>query len=244
MPQAYRYALYLAPPAPWREAGNAWLGRCPETGLAIAPGAGADPRQADWTSDPRHYGLHATLKPPFCLKAGTGAQDLDLAVRALAARTQPFDAPLQCRALRGFLAWCLADDAQAHARMQALAGDAVRSLDPWRAPPSAAELERRRKAPLAPEHEAMLQRWGYPYVFEQFVFHITLSNKLQGQALEDAARQVRAMSATLLRAPMPVNSVSLYVQPRAQAPFLVARHYGFDGATADGAGAVYLDEDR
>ncbi|WP_019938701.1 DUF1045 domain-containing protein [Bordetella sp. FB-8] len=242
MPLAYRYALYFAPPAPWREAGNAWLGRCPQTGAAIAPAAGADPRQPDWTRDPRRYGLHATLKPPFRLKAGTGVQGLDLAVRALAARTRPFEAFLRCCELRGFLAWCLADDAQAQASMRALAGQAVRSLDDWRAPPCAAELERRRKAPLGPEHEAMLRRWGYPYVFDQFVFHITLSNKLQGSQLEDAGRQIRLMSEPLLREPMPVSSVSLYVQPQAQAPFLVARHYGFDGTTADGAGAVYLDE--
>lgn len=241
MKPAYRYALYFAPPQPWRAAGDAWLGRSPETGAAIAPAAGADPRQLDWTSDPRHYGLHATLKPPFRLKAGTCAHDLDAAVRALAARSQAFDAPMQCRELRGFLAWCLADDTQTLARMQALAADAVRSLDGWRESPSEAELERRRKTPLDPEHEAMLRRWGYPYVFDQFVFHITLSNKLQGRDLEDAERQVAAMSAPLLREPMPVKSVSLYVQPEAQAPFLVARHYGFDGSTADCAGAVYLD---
>ena len=104
MPPAYRYALYFAPPGAWRSAGNAWLGRCPETGAAIAPAPGSDPRQPDWMNDPRHYGLHATLKPPFRLKAGTSVQGLDAAVRALAARAQAFDAPVQCRELRGFLA--------------------------------------------------------------------------------------------------------------------------------------------
>lgn len=241
MPSAYRYALYFAPPEPWRGVGSAWLGRCAETGAAIAPPPGVDPRRRDWTSDPRRYGLHATLKPPFRLKAGACARDLDAAVRALAARTQAFDAPMQCRELRGFLAWCLADDARALARMQALAADAVQSIDNWRAPPSEAELERRRQVPLDPRHEAMLERWGYPYVFDQFVFHVTLSNKLRGQELDDARRQVEAMSAPLLRAPMPVKSVSLYVQPGPDAPFLVARHYGFDGAAADCAGAAYLE---
>jgi 2'-5' RNA ligase len=242
MPLAYRYALYLAPPEPWRSVGDQWLGRSPETGEPIAPAAGADPRQAGWTSDPRHYGLHATLKPPFRLRPGTTAGGLDTAMRALAARTQPFDAPLQCRELRGFLAWCLADDAGAQARMRTLGADAVRSLDDWRAPPTEAEVARRRKAPLSPAHEAMLERWGYPYVFDQFVFHITLSAKLAGQDLEDAKRQVQAMSEPLLREPMPVRAVSLYVQPEPDAPFLVARHYGFDGGTIDCAGAGFLQD--
>ncbi|HEX7748367.1 MAG TPA: DUF1045 domain-containing protein [Bordetella sp.] len=241
MPLAHRYALYFAPPEPWRGIGSAWLGRCVQTGAAIAPPPGTDPRRADWTSDPRHYGLHATLKPPFRLKTGTCVQDLDAAVRALAARAQAFDAPMQCRELRGFLAWCLAGDALTLVRMRALADEAVQTLDDWREPPSGIELERRRKTPLGPPQEAMLERWGYPYVFDQFVFHITLSNTLHGQALEDARRQVQAMSAPLLRASMPVDSVSLYVQPEPDAPFLVARHYGFDGATVDCAGAAYLE---
>lgn len=240
-PRAHRYALYFAPPEPWRTLGDQWLGRSPETGAAIPPAPGADPRQAGWTADPRRYGLHATLKPPFRLRPGTTAAGLDAAVRALAARTRAFDAPMQCRELRGFLAWCLADDAQALASMRALGSDAVQSLDDWRAPPTEAELARRRRAPLSPGHEAMLARWGYPYVFDQFVFHITLSDKLHGQDLEDAKRQVEAMSAPLLREPMPVRSVSLYVQPEPDALFLVARHYGFDGGTVDCAGAAYLE---
>lgn len=241
MPLAHRYALYFAPPGAWHSVGSAWLGRCPETGAAIAPAPGSDPRQPGWTADPRHYGLHATLKSPFRLNPGSTVQGLDAAVRSLAARTRAFDVPMQCRELRGFLAWCLADGAQARASMQALSSDAVQSLDSWRAPPTEAELARRRRAPLSAEHEAMLDRWGYPYVFDQFVFHITLSNKLQGQDLEDARRQVDALSAPLLDASMPVRAVSLYVQPDPDAPFLVARHYGFDGTTADCAGAAYLE---
>ncbi|HEY0294305.1 MAG TPA: DUF1045 domain-containing protein [Bordetella sp.] len=244
MPLAHRYALYLAPPEPWRSVGDQWLGRSPATGAVLAPAPGADPRQPGWTTEPRRYGLHATLKPPFRLKPGTTVQGLDAAVRALAARAQAFEAPMQCRALRGFLAWCLADDdARTFARMQALGSDAVQSLDVFRAPPTEAELARRRKTPLSPAHVAMLDRWGYPYVFDQFVFHITLSDKLQGQDLEDAGQQVLAISAALLREPMPVRAVSLYVQPEPDAPFLIARHYGFDGTTADCAGAAYLAGD-
>lgn len=242
MPAAYRYAIYFAPPSPWRETGSRWLGRCAETGMLLPPAPDADLRQPEWTSEPRRYGLHATLKPPFRLRAGTNAAGLDRAVRELAARMQPFDVRLQCRELRGFLAWCLDGEPHAHACMQALAAEAVRALDDWRAPPTDAELEKRRKVALDPAHEAMLARWGYPYVFEQFVFHITLTGRLQEQAQEDARGLVLAMSEPLLREPMPVRALSVYVQPAPDAPFVVARHYGFDGRVTDGVGAACMED--
>jgi len=241
MPHAYRYALYLAPPEPWRSAGARWLGRCAETGATLPFPEDADPRHEAWTQAPRFYGLHATLKPPFRLRAGTTPHGLDQAVRALACRVAPFDVRLQCQALRGFLAWRLDGDAASHAPMQALAAEAVRALDDWRAPPTEEELARRRKTPLAPEHEAMLLRWGYPYVFEQFVFHITLTGRLDAAAMQDAAARLQALTAPLQREPMPVREISVYVQPGPDAPFVVARHYGFDGSIVDAVGAPYLD---
>jgi len=244
MPAAHRYALYFAPPPPWRDAGAAWLGRCAETGASLPPAPGADPRQPAWTEAPRHYGLHATLKPPFRLRPGRTPQSLDEAVRALARSVRPFEVRLQLQALRGFLAWRLAGDAAAQAPMQALAAQAVRALDDWRAPPTQAELARRRRAPLDAAHEAMLARWGYPYVFEQFIFHITLTGRLDETGMRDAGAQLHALTQSLRAHPVPVRALSLYAQPEPDAPFVAARHYGFDGAIADAVGAGYLAATR
>ena len=57
MPLAHRYALYLAQ-------GSRWLGRCAETGAALERQPGMPAAAQEWTRAPRHYGLHATLKPP------------------------------------------------------------------------------------------------------------------------------------------------------------------------------------
>lgn len=240
MPIAHRYALYFAPPQPWRDVGARWLGRCADTGELLAPAPGSDPRQAAWTEAPRHYGLHATLKPPFRLSEGRTPDSLDQAVRTLARTIQPFDVALRCQALRGFLAWRLHGEPSGQAAMQALAAEAVRALDDWRAPPTEAELARRRATPLTPAHEAMLARWGYPYVFDQFVFHITLTGLLDDAAMREAAARIEALDAPLRGRPVPVRAVSLYVQPEAGAPFLAARHYGFDGGRLDAAGASWL----
>jgi anti-sigma factor RsiW len=244
MPRAYRYAVYLAPTGPWRELGRAWLARCEETGARIARSRDDDPRLDAWTDAPRHYGLHATLKPPFRLRDGTTARGLDGALRALARTQSAFSVPLTLRALRGFLAWCLPDDdAAAHAHIRTLADRMVRDLDVYRAPPTEAELARRRPDRLGPLQQRMLAQWGYPYVFDTYTFHITLTGQLGDTELEHAHDLLRARGCSMLTETMPVAAVSMYVQAAPDAPFLVARHYGFDGSMRDGAGAPYLDDD-
>jgi hypothetical protein len=44
----------------------------------------------------------------------------------------------------------------------------------------------------------------------------------------------------LLETPLHVDGISVFVQPEPGADFVVARHFGFDGTTIDGAGAPYL----
>ncbi|MBV7484157.1 DUF1045 domain-containing protein [Bordetella sp. BOR01] len=239
MSQAYRYALYLAPVGAWRELGQRWLGRCADTGATLFRPAGTDARQDAWTQAPRRYGLHATLKPPFRLRPGTRAADLDQAVRALAKGRDAFGIPLRREPLRGFLAWCI-DDARASRRMNALADAAVAELDTFRAPPSASELARRAPRSLSPAQRQMLERWGYPYVFDTYTFHITLTGQLDASGLAAADTRLEALGSPALQAPMPVHAISLYVEPEAGADFIVARHYGFDGTCRDGAGARFV----
>ncbi|WP_427184738.1 DUF1045 domain-containing protein [Bordetella bronchialis] len=243
MPRAYRYAVYLAPVGAWREFGRAWLGRDEETGQRLPRSRQDDPRLDAWTEAPRHYGLHATLKPPFRLRRGTTARGLDETMRALARMQAPFSIGLELRALRGFLAWCLPDDAGTHARVRALADRMVRDVDAYREPPSPAEIARRRPDQLSLPQQRMLAEWGYPYVFDTYTFHITLTGQLGGTELDHAQDLVRARAGRALDGAMPVEAVSIYVQPRQDDPFIVARHYGFDGRVRDAAGSSYLDDD-
>lgn len=241
MPLAHRYALYLAPTGPWRDLGSRWLGRCADTGAALPPLPGQPDAASDWTRAPRHYGLHATLKPPFRLRTGTAPEDVDAAARRLVQDGSAFAIELECEPLRGFLAWRVApQDTDGHARIHALAAAAVRGLDELRAPPTADELARRQPHTLPPEQQAMLARWGYPYVFDTFTFHITLTGKLEGAALTQAQAAIAAFADPLRGQAMPVPGVSVYVQPQAGADFIAARHYGFDGTHTDAAGAAWL----
>lgn len=220
-----RFALYWAPDLddPLHAAGSHWLGRDAETG-ALLPQPDI-PGIAELTADARQYGLHATLKPPFRLACSFA--ELRAAVAAFAA-TQPPCAlpPLAMTDLDGFLALCPTAPSPA---LHALCDAAVAALDPCRAPPDAAELARRRAAGLTPRQKALLDRWGYPYVFEEWRFHVTLTRRLT--AVEQS--RVRPAAVALLGdaagAARVAGSLTLFAQPRLDAPFLVAERFALGG---------------
>ena len=122
----------------------AWLGRDPASGATVPQPDIAN--IAEVTAEPRLYGFHATLKPPMRLAAGRTWRDVVAAAAALADRIAPFDLPaLSVQDVFGFLA--LRETAPSPP-LQALADACVEHLDPFRAPPSEAELARRRRGNL------------------------------------------------------------------------------------------------
>ncbi|MCY4334465.1 MAG: DUF1045 domain-containing protein [Litoreibacter sp.] len=170
-----RFALYYVPPdGALAEFGATWLGWDVLAGREVhqydVPGL------HDITMTPRKYGFHGTLKPPFRLKDGQTQKGLELAAAAMAETLAPALCDgLQPTRLGRFLAltpFGALDD------LQHVAGACVRDLDDFRALPGEAELARRRKAGLSERQEALLAQWGYPYVFEEFRFHLTLSGQL------------------------------------------------------------------
>lgn len=222
-----RVAVYYAPAADdplWR-LGTGWLGRDPETGAVLAqpdlPGI------AEITADARLYGFHATLKPPMALAPGASWDGVVTAVDTLAARTAPFDLPkLRVADLRGFLAII---DAAPSGALQALCDACVAGLDHLRAPPSEAELARRRRSKLSAEQDAMLVRWGYPYVFETWFFHMTLTRRLSLEELAVYRPAAEAMFNDALRAPRRVTELGVYVQAEAGAAFTLAERIKLRG---------------
>jgi putative phosphonate metabolism protein len=223
-----RYAVYFAPePASdLAQFGAAWLGYDVATGKVVAPpvAAGIDPaRQHAITAEPRRYGFHATLKPPFALADGMDAGALAVAVATLAGGIARFTAPgLHLANISGFLALTLSESCAA---MHDLADRCVSALDHFRASPSGAELERRRRARLTRRQEELLERWGYPYVMEEFRFHMTLTARLdagEGAAVREA---LVPLVAPLCQIPLAVDAISLFHQPSVEAPFRLVDRY-------------------
>lgn len=176
-----RYAIYhtAGKDNPLSHAAAEWLGRDVHTG--------ADVRQPvlDWlasaelmtlTSDPRRYGFHGTLKAPFHLRANTLREDMIAEIERFAAATPAvmLDAGLKIARLGPFFALVPATPSE---DLAAFAGICVRTFEPYRAPLAEADLERRRKARLTANQDAHLVQWGYPYVFDEFRFHMTLTGR-------------------------------------------------------------------
>jgi putative phosphonate metabolism protein len=216
----HRVALYWAPETddPLHPRGSAWLGRDAEMGAALAQPVVPGIDLAEVTADPRRYGLHATLKPPFRLLRDYAALMAD--ATAFAARVAPFDLPpLAVHDLDGFLA--LRETAPCPA-LHALADGCVAALDAHRAPPDAAELARRRPERLGPAQRANLDRWGYPHLFGEWRFHVTLTRRL---AADEKAVVLPAVTEFLGDVPgrrRRVAALSVFVQPAPGVPFTIA----------------------
>jgi phosphonate metabolism protein PhnN/1,5-bisphosphokinase (PRPP-forming) len=234
-----RYGIYFAP-APgsrWWRFGCEWLGRDAVSGRALEPMILPDLARdeiAAATLTPRHYGFHATLKPPFALTDGMSVDDLHVALRQFA-RKRPHVSlgQLSLHDMDGFIALRPIEKTA----LRELAAECVRHFDFLRAPASEAELARRRSAALTARQDALLQRWGYPHVLDEFRFHLTLTGRL-----DDARRRrihdalvplVQALNAE----PLQVDALCLFEQRDTETPFRVTRRYGFDGTVTRYEGA-------
>jgi putative phosphonate metabolism protein len=214
-----RVAVYYAPQPddPLSIDAATWLGRDPASAAALPQPAIAN--IAEVTAEPRLYGFHATLKPPMRLACGYQWSDLVAATRSLADRIAPFALPpLSVQNLFGFLA--LRETAPSEP-LQALADACVEQFDRFRAPPSDAELARRRRASLTPRQQEMLLRWGYPYVFDTWFFHMTLTRQLsidERRLIMPAAEAFFMRAVTVARC---VSDLCLFVQPAPGEPFVI-----------------------
>jgi putative phosphonate metabolism protein len=216
---AARVAVYYAPlqDDPLTGLSSSWLGRDPISNAPMAQPAldGI----AEITAEPGSYGFHATLKPPMRLVDGAGWGTFVQAVRAMAAEIRPFALPpLAVADLRGFLAL---RETILCPPLQALADACVERIDSFRAPPSADELARRRRAHLSPEQDAMLARWGYPYVFGTWFFHMTLTRRLSATEKDRILPAAEAWFAPALAVDRRVEDICLFVQATPGAVFIL-----------------------
>lgn len=185
----------------------------------------------DWramTSDPRKYGFHATLKAPFALKDGVSEADLLAAFGefAKAPRAIPQIAPV-VRSLGSFIA--AVPDVPVDA-LNALADDCVRAFDHLRRPLTEQDRARRLNSPLTDNQIKHLDRWGYPYVFEEFRFHMTLSGSLPDDKREPAQALLQSQFATLALSALTIDSLTLLRQEGSKARFVVMKQAPFTRA--------------
>ncbi len=227
----FRYAVYFAPPpdSRWWQAGSQWLGRC-AAGSTLKPMPAikgiSDEAFHQVTAAPRRYGWHATLKAPFTLAPSADADQLRVALTRIAASSSAFDLPpLKVALLDDFLAIVPQNRSAA---VDAVAARCVMELQPLAAPLSATELQRRRQAPLSPEQDAHLERWGYPFVLDQFQVHCSLTGSLKhlnSQQVQNLQRGAHDWFAKL--PPCRFETLALFAEPTQGADFVLQEHFRF-----------------
>ena len=213
MEKMKRYAIYYTPEdspdsAGFAQAAAEWLGWDLARGRAVAqPVFDLPLPMADITAAPRKYGFHGTIKPPFRLADGVKVADFHAATERLAAGLQAVD----CGALRlvdldGFLAFVPQGNP---APLQHLAARVVHELDRFRAPLTAAEVARRRPERLTLRQRELLGLYGYPYVLEEFQFHLTLTGPLAEPQRARVAQAADTHFAGLLAHPLHLRELCL-----------------------------------
>lgn len=227
-----RYAVYYAPgrgTALWR-LGCCWLGRDAEGG-PVPP----RPSLADFddvaldalTAAPRRYGFHATLKPPFALAAGRTQADLEGAMAEFCRGRRPVCLPpLKVAVVEDFLALVPAGPSEEASQ---LAADCVRAFDGFRAPPTPAEMARRRAAGLTPRQDDLLNAWGYPFVMDAFRLHLTLTDRLPGATRAKLRPVLEDLFRDALAEPAVIDGLALFHESVAGQPCDLVRRIAFTG---------------
>lgn len=133
-------------------------------------------RWRSYTRKPAHYGFHATIKAPFELATDYTAVDLLTEMASFAATHQKI--PLTGiipTSLSSFRALALPEQPP---QLGDFASTVVRHFEPFRRELSNADVKRRQAQKLSTSQNENLLQFGYPYIFSDFQFHMTLSESL------------------------------------------------------------------
>ena len=180
-----RYSIYYVPDGPLGKFGASWLGWDIQA-REFVPLLHIENNKIDLskiTEEPRKYGFHGTLKAPFRLNSQKTEKEL-IADFEEFCRNQPSvcSEKLVLTIIGNFIALAPAKQSE---RISQLAQNCVTFFDHYRAPLNKKELARKQKKTLTSYQQEMLSRWGYPYVFKDFKFHLTLTGKMSKTAADE-----------------------------------------------------------
>ena len=221
---AHRHAVYAAPAQGsdlMRLAGR-WLGR----------NAYKDrPREQPaiegierLTLAPRRYGFHGTLVAPFRLNEDRSVDELRSALGSFAFGARSIALPLKIDRLGPFFALVPRDEVRA---LNELADAAIETFHPFRAPLTDEQYHARDPGKLSERQRELLRLWHYPYVFDEFRFHMTLTGPVPEA---DRARIEAALREHFPRDVLDaftLDGIARYAEPEPMSDFRIRERYAF-----------------
>jgi hypothetical protein len=182
-------------------------------------------RAQDWLRQPdierltvsaRKYGFHATIRSPMTLALDYA--EFAEAIGAFADEHGPVTlSGLAPRLIDGFLALTTEPQPQA---LTDFAADVVEAFEPFREALSESERARRLKAPLTPRQIELVDKYGYPYVLEQFQFHMTLTDRLAAEMREPMMARAAEWFAEALARPVQLDRLVVFAEPEPGSAFV------------------------
>jgi putative phosphonate metabolism protein len=234
MTNAARYAIYYAAPpgGSLDRFGARLLGYDGFSGEPLPFADGMVEAVPDWreiTRDPVKYGFHATLKAPMTLADGKSEAELLAACESFARSPRPIPIikPV-VNALGDFIAVV---PSQHSTELEKLAADAVGAFDGFRSPLTPEDRARRNPDRLTQRQREYLDRWGYPYVMEEFRFHMTLTGRLAAERRETVLGILRQRFAALELAELAIDGIALFRQQDSNSRFRIVRRFALTPQT-------------
>jgi len=223
MPVGPRYAIYFVPAAGSRlyRFGSRLIGYDCYTGETIPPHQD-DALPDDWTAltrTPRRYGFHATLKAPFALAEGCSEAALREAFAAFCAK--PRETASVALALRTIDDFAALVPSEACDTLAKLAAACTTCFDGFHAAPTPDELRRRKPEMLTTRQGEHLANWGYPYVFEDYRCHMTLSGSLPRERIAHILESLDRLFHRACLGKTHIDGIALLRQDCAEASFRV-----------------------
>jgi putative phosphonate metabolism protein len=219
-----RCAIYFTPPRdhPLTVAAARWIGRDAFTGKRIDGVETAGITESDrayLTAPPRRYGFHATLKAPFGITDSGKLTVLNESLRRFCSKRPPAKIPETRIALLDDY-FALVPTAPCN-ELSALAADVVGAFDSFRAPLTERDFAKRGREHLTDRQLNHLLNWGYPFVFEDFRFHMTLTGPVPRLEREHVADVLQHYFGPLATAPLAVDHLALFIEPEPYAPLVI-----------------------
>jgi putative phosphonate metabolism protein len=220
-----RYAIYFvaAPGSDLDRFGAQWLGYDAFSGEELPFPDGVLPNWRELTSDPRKYGFHATLKAPLTLAQGRSEAELVAACEAFAATPRPI--PLIRPVVDSISGFIAVMPAERSSELERLAADCTSEFDSFRSALTAEDRARRNPSALTPRQREHLERWGYPYVMEDFRFHMTLTGRLDDERRQPILTMLRDRFSTIGVATLAIDRIALSRQDQANSRFRIVQHW-------------------
>ena len=191
-----RYAIYYAPiENPELDLfGKCWLGWDPykgeETTKSDLSKLTSFKKFSSLVLTPKQYGFHGTIKAPFRLKNEYTYNDLENKVREISKQIQSFHLDkLVIKKLGNFIALTPSKNL----KVNDVSNKFVEGLDFLRDDLSEDEIKKRNPHKLSFNQKKKLFKWGYPYVFNEFKFHLTLTGKLRIEEIDNVYKYLQTI---------------------------------------------------